>query len=254
MDSDQRAAVANFEILRHRHPIGISDAFIAVLAARVTWVKQGQDRGTRRLKNLLRNAALLVIDMQVGFDEPAWGPRNNLDAEANVATLIAAWREATRLVIHVHHDSPDPAGLLRRGTPGNAPKREAQPRRGELIYRKAVNSSFIGTNLEADLHALGIETLVIVGLTTNHCISTTARMAGNLGFETMVVADATATFDRANLDGTMRHAEDVHQAALSDLRGEFAQIVTTKWLVAALASFAGEGTSSAAPREESSHV
>jgi nicotinamidase-related amidase len=117
-----------------------------------------------------------------------------------------------------------------------------------------VNSAFIGTNLEADLRTLGIETLVLVGLTTNHCVSTTARMAGNLGFETMVVADATATFDRANLDGTMRRAEDVHQAALSDLRDEFAQIVTTKWLLAALSGFAEKCTGNATMHEEPSHV
>ncbi len=205
------------------------------------------------MKNLLSNAALLVIDMQVGFDDPAWGPRNNPGAEANVAALIAAWRAADNPVIHVHHDSPDPVGRLRRGTPGHAVKPEAWPHEGERSYRKTVNSAFIGTRLESDLRALGIETLVLVGLTTNHCVSTTARMAGNLGFETMVVADATATFDRANLDGTMRRAEDVHQAALSDLRDEFAQIVTTKWLLAALAGFASEPTSGTAMRKEARH-
>jgi nicotinamidase-related amidase len=202
------------------------------------------------LKNLLSNAALLVIDIQLGFDDPAWGPRNNPGAEANVAALIAAWRAANLPVIHVHHDSPDSLGRLRRGTPGNAPKPEALPVSGERLYRKTVNSAFIGTNLEADLRAADIETLVIVGLTTNHCISTTARMAGNLGFETMVAADATATFDRANLDGTIRRAEDVHQAALSDLRDEFAQIVTTTWLIAALGGFVtGRAMGAAMPRE-----
>jgi nicotinamidase-related amidase len=244
----------NLEIPCHDHPIGISDASIAVLAARVARVKEARTQGRRYLKNLLHNAALLVIDMQVGFDDPAWGPRNNPDAEANVAALIAAWRAANSPVIHIHHDSPDPAGHMRRGTPGNAAKPEALPREGERAYRKSVNSAFIGTNLEADLRARGVETLAIVGLTTNHCISTTARMAGNLGFEAMVVADASATFDRANLDGTMRRAEDVHQAALSDLRDEFAQIVTTKWLIAALAGFADDRTGSATLHEEASHV
>ncbi len=206
------------------------------------------------MKNLLDNAALLVIDVQVGVDDPLWGPRNNPGAENNVATLIAAWRGANNPVIHIHHDSPDPSGRLRRGTPGHAPKPEALPWSGERVYRKRVNSAFIGTRLETDLRDLGIEIVVIVGLTTNHCVSTTARMAGNLGFETMVVADATATFDRANLDGTMRRAEDVHQAALSDLRDEFAQIVTTRWLLAALDGFPGERAGKAAMHREPSHV
>ena len=189
---------------------------------------------TQRLNTLPRNTALVVIDIQQGFDDPAWGPRNNPGAEANVAALIAAWRSAGAPVIHVHHDSPDASGRLRRGTPGNAAKPEAQPLDHELVYRKSVNSAFIGTSLESDLRALGIGTLVIVGLTTNHCISTTARMAGNLGFETFVAADATAAFARLNLDRTIRLAADVHQAALSDLQDEFAQIVDTRGLIAAL--------------------
>ena len=187
------------------------------------------------MKRLGQNAALLVIDMQMGFDDPAWGARNNPMAEANVAAVIAAWRAAAAPVIHVHHDSAGPSGLLRRGTLGNAPKPEAEPLETEKVYRKCVNSAFIGTSLEADLRRLGIETLAIVGLTTNHCISTTARMASNLGFETFVLADATATFDRVNLNGQVRLADDVHDAALSDLQDEFAEVVDTKAVLAALA-------------------
>lgn len=180
------------------------------------------------------DAALLVVDMQRGFDDPAWGPRNNPAAEANVAALLAAWRPAAAPVIHVHHDSPAPSGRLRRGTPGHAPKAEALPWPGERIYRKRVNSAFIGTDLESGLRARGVQTLAIAGLTTNHCISTTARMARNLGFDTFVVSDATAAFARAHLDGRIRAAVDVHEAALSDLQDEFAEIVETRAVVMAL--------------------
>jgi nicotinamidase-related amidase len=186
------------------------------------------------LEKLGRNAALLVVDMQAGFDDPAWGARNGPMAEANVAALIAAWRAIGAPVIHIHHDSPSPSGLLRRGTPGHAPKPQARPLASEKIYRKNVNSAFIGTSLEADLKGLGIDTVAIVGLTTNHCISTTARMAGNLGFETFVLADATATFDCTDLDGRPRRADDVHHAALSDLHEEFAQVVDTETMLATL--------------------
>ncbi len=185
------------------------------------------------MKALDRNTALLVVDMQAGFDDAAWGARNNPALEANIAALLAAWRESGAPVIHVHHDSPEPSGRLRSGTPGNVPKREAAPNAGEPIYRKRVNSAFVGTTLERDLRARGIASLVIVGLTTNHCISTTARFAGNLGFRTFVVSDGTATFDRAGLDGRLRLANDVHNAALSDLQDEFAQIVDTGTLLAA---------------------
>lgn len=195
-----------------------------------------------KVRPLGPTAALLVVDVQRGFDDLAWGPRNNPQAEANVARLIAAWRGAGAPVVHVHHDSPHPDGLLRRGGPGHAPKPEAEPAPGEAVYRKRVNSAFIGTGLEADLRRLGVDTLVIVGLTTNHCVSTTARMAGNLDFRTLVVGDATAAFARSGMDGRPRPAEAVHDAALSDLQDEFAQIIDTAAVLAALT------------RRESAHV
>ncbi len=181
------------------------------------------------------NTALLVIDMQLGFDDPAWGARNNPDLEAKVAALLAAWRRANAPVVHVHHDSPGADGRLRAGEPGNAVKPEAQPIGKERVFHKSVNSAFIGTGLKAALHAMEARSLVVVGLTTNHCISTTVRMAGNLGFETRVVRDATATFDRIDINGRLCRAVDVHDAALSDLNGEFAKIVETGLLLGALA-------------------
>jgi nicotinamidase-related amidase len=167
-------------------PIGISDASIAVLAPLAPRIKLDRPSGVQCLKQLPRNTALLVIDMQIGFDDPSWGRRNNPDAEANVAALLAGWRAARAPVIHVHHDSPHTAGRLRPGTPGNSVKPEARPLPHERVFRKTVNSAFIGTALEPELRALDMQALAIVGLTTNHCISTTARMASNLGFATFV--------------------------------------------------------------------
>lgn len=190
--------------------------------------------GRARVKRFFPNAALLVIDMQEGFDDPDWGRRCNPDAEAKIASLLAAWRAANAPVIHVHHDSPAPDGRLRPGSPGNAVKPEARPLGEEKVFRKIVNSAFIGTALEAELRAMEIGALVVVGLTTNHCISTTVRMAANLGFETFVAADATAAFERMGLNGRLRSAEEVHDAALSDLRDEFAEIVDSRWLIEAL--------------------
>jgi len=187
-----------------------------------------------KLKPLDRNAALIVIDMQKGFDDPAWGTRNNPTAEVRVAMLLQAWRAASAPVIHVHHYSTSPTGCFRPGTPGSEPKAQAVPLAGEAVYSKWVNSAFIGTTLEADLRECGIGTLVVVGLTTNHCVSTTVRMAGNLGFATYVVADATAAFDRAGADGRLRRADDVHNAALGDLHREFAEVVDANTIISAL--------------------
>ena len=180
------------------------------------------------------NATLLVIDVQQGFLDASWGPRNNPEAEANIARLIAAWRRYGRPIRHILHSSRSPAGTFLVRTPGHEPKPEAAPASGEPVHVKGVNSAFIGTSLEQDLRDAGVDTLVVVGLTTNHCVSTTVRMAGNLGFTVYLVEDATATFDRIGLDGRMRPAAEVHAAALSDLSEEFATIVSTDDVLRAL--------------------
>jgi nicotinamidase-related amidase len=183
---------------------------------------------------LPERAALIVIDVQRAFDDASWGPRNNPELERNLSALLAVWRKARRPLIHVRHMSREPRSLLRPGQPGNEFKPEVQPLSGERVIEKNVNSAFIGTPLEAELRAAGIDTLVITGIQTNHCVSTTARMAGNLGFRTYVVSDGTATFDRKSHDGgRLFPAELVHAVALADLQGEFATIVDTRALLAA---------------------
>jgi len=177
---------------------------------------------------------LLVVDLQLGFDEPRWGRRNNPHLEQRASDLLRAWRSAGRPVVHVRHMSTEPSSPLRPGQPGNAFKPETAPVAGEAVIEKRVNSAFIGTSLEADLRRAGCSELVIVGLTTNHCVSTTARMAGNLGFSTWVVSDATATFDRIGPDGVEHPAEQIHAVALSDLHGEFATVVDAAAVIAAV--------------------
>ncbi len=175
--------------------------------------------------------ALLLIDVQQGFDEGRWGPRNNPEAEKRIAELLAAWRAAGRPVLHVQHHSLEAGSPLRAELPGSAFKPEAQPRPGEPVFHKHVNSAFIGTHLEAHLRAHGIEELVLAGLTTDHCVSTTARMAGNLGFRVVVVEDATATFDRSGPDGQQLAADLVHKVALASLHGEFATVKSARQLL-----------------------
>jgi nicotinamidase-related amidase len=123
--------------------------------------------------------------------------------------------------------STSPNSPLRPGHSGNDFKSLATPRASEPVIEKRVHSCFIGTSLEADLRSRGYETLVIVGMTTNHCVSSSARMAGNLGFATWVVSDATATFDRLGPDGVRFPAEQIHAIALADLHDEFATVVDT---------------------------
>lgn len=179
------------------------------------------------MRSLDINSALLVIDMQKGFEDSRWGRRNNNSMDDRVAEILDTWRARRRRVVHIKHMSTEPYSPLRPGQPGNDFKSRMIPRSDELVVQKTVNSGFIGTGLEQILRACSCSKLVLVGLTTNHCVSTTARMAGNLGFATSVVSDATATFDRFGPDGINYSAEQIHAIALSDLHGEFADVVDT---------------------------
>jgi nicotinamidase-related amidase len=174
-----------------------------------------------------REPALVIVDVQRAFDEPRWGARNNPDAERQIAALLSAWRAAGAPVLHVRHESTTPDGVFRRGTPGFDFKPEAEPVEGEPVVDKRVNNAFVGTDLEQRLRSEGIGAVVVAGLTTDHCCSTTARMAGDLDFETWFVSDATATHDRTAPDGERIPAETMHQAALASLHGEFAEVMTS---------------------------
>lgn len=178
--------------------------------------------------------ALLVIDVQKGLDDPRWGVRNNPKAEQQIGALLGAWRRVKWPIIHVQHMSQEPSSPLRPDDPGNAFKPEAMPQEDEPVFQKTVNSAFIGTTLEDHLRRAGIRALVLAGLTTDHCVSTTARMAGNLGFEVVVVEDATATFERTGPGGARYSAEQMHGTALASLHGEFAQVLSARDVLARL--------------------
>jgi nicotinamidase-related amidase len=166
---------------------------------------------------------LLVIDVQRAFDLPDWGPRNNVYAEERIAKLLAHWRLSGAPIVHIQHRSDTAEGRFRGD--GLQFKPEAIPKDGEPVIEKSVNSAFIGTNLEQRLRAAGTRELVIAGFTTDHCCSTTARMAANLGFTTFVVADAMATFARRAPDGDLIDAETIHRTALASLMDEFATVI-----------------------------
>jgi nicotinamidase-related amidase len=173
--------------------------------------------------------ALILVDIQKGFENiDYWGgQRNNPDAELRASELLKLWRANNLPIFHIQHCSSNPASLLHATNAGNAFNNLVAPIEGEPIIKKNVNSAFIGTDLQTQLDTAKITTLVIVGLTTDHCISTTTRMAGNLGYETYLVADATATFNKKGVDGKNYPAELIHETALASLHEEFATIVTT---------------------------
>ncbi|GJL98161.1 MAG: isochorismatase [Hyphobacterium sp.] len=172
---------------------------------------------------------VLPVDIQIGLDDGSYwgGNRNNLHFEANVARLLKATRQANRALIHIKHNSDNPESPLRPDQPGNDFKPESMPLEGETVIGKSVNSAFIGTDLESRLRKAGSNRLIIFGLTTQHCVSTTVRMAGNLGFDTCLVGDATAAFPIIDADGNTIDAETVHRIHLASLDGEFARVIST---------------------------
>ena len=173
--------------------------------------------------------ALIPIDVQQGFDHPGWPKRNNPAMEANGQRLLAAWRATGWPLIHVRHDSIHAESSLRPGQPGNAFRPGFEPRDGEPVVGKSVNAALIGTDLDLRLRRLGVTRVVLFGISTDMCVSTTARVAANMGYEVVVVGDACACFE---LDGIA--ADDIHRAHLATLKYEFAQVVTTEELVLSL--------------------
>ena len=176
--------------------------------------------------------ALVLIDVQRGFDNDHWGVRNNPAAEAAIAQLAARWRAAGAPLFHVRHSSVNAGSPLHRSRDGFQFKPEAQPLAGEPVYTKQVNSGFIGTDLERDLRAAGVRTLVMAGFTTDHCVSTTARMGANLGFAVCIAADACVTHNRTDPWGASWSAEQMHRTALASLANEFALVANTAELLA----------------------
>src|SRR3569623_1286097 len=184
----------------------------------------------------LANALLLPIDMQRAFDAPPWPRRWNDKVDENGLAVLAAWRRSGRPVIHVRHDSVQEGSTLTPGQPGNDFRPGFEPRNGEPLVSKSVNAAFIGTDLDLRLRRLGVDTVVVFGISTDMCVSTTVRVGSNLGYRMILVGDACDCFDLPDGQGGVVPAEQVHRAHLATLGVEFAQMTTTAQLIAGLGS------------------
>ena len=185
--------------------------------------------------NIPAQAALLVVDAQVGFEDPTWGSRNNPSCDANIRSLLDAFTRSGRPVVYVRHDSREPGSPLAPGTPGNELKPYLDSFRPNVLVSKSVNSSFHGEpDLDDWLRRVGVSMIVVTGITTNHCCETTSRVGGNLGYDVVFVLDATHTFDRQGPDGSWMTADQLARATATNLHGEFATVVSTQEVLAAL--------------------
>jgi nicotinamidase-related amidase len=173
----------------------------------------------------LINTALVVVDVQEAFEDGEyWGRRNNPDCEANIADLIAAWRAAGGPIVFVRHEFETHDWTFKDVVSGDP----------DLLVSKQVNSAFYGSpDLHAWLRERGLAAIALCGITTDHCVETTARMGANLGYEVLFVLDATHTFDRTGPDGTVMTADELARATATQLHEEFATIVSTSELARA---------------------
>jgi nicotinamidase-related amidase len=178
--------------------------------------------------------ALVVIDVQRGFDDPVWGRRDNPACEANVGALVADAQAQGDHIVLVRHDSTTPGSPLRPGTPGNAFKPVLDGVVADLVVAKSVHSAFGG---DVDLHAWfgdrGVDELVLCGIQTNRCCETTARVAGDRGYAVRFALDATHTFEERAADGEGTVApETFARVTATNLHGHFATVCTTAELLA----------------------
>lgn len=176
---------------------------------------------------------LVVIDVQRGFEERT-EERTHPTAEANIARLLQAFRKAGRPIIHIRHASTEPHSPLRPELPGHAPSAVAVEEPGEPVLTKSVNGAFLGTDLERRLRDTGLTRIVTVGVQTDHCVSTTVRQGSDLGFDMVLVNDATWTYARHHPDGTLIDAETMQRVNVASLAGEFCDVVTTDDVIAQL--------------------
>jgi nicotinamidase-related amidase len=180
--------------------------------------------------------ALVVIDVQQAFAmrRDRGNPWANPGAEQAIAALLAAFRQRRLPVIHVHHHGTDPADDFRLDLPSGQIMACAAPLAEEVVVVKSGSSAFIGTDLADHLAGLGNPPLVIAGGAANYCVNSTARMAGNLGYQVTVASDALINFGQRLGDGRMMPAGDVLALTLADLDGEFGRVETSGQIIARL--------------------
>ena len=161
--------------------------------------------------------ALVLIDFQQTFRDGSWGTSSSDQAEVQAAKLLKHFRQNQLPIFHIHHWSQHPDSRFYFKSNGFSAIDMVKPLEDELVLTKTVNSAFIGTSLEAILREQSVSCLIIAGLTTPHCVSTTIRMATNLGFSVTLAEDATASFPLHDHNGRIFSAQEIQDSTLASL-------------------------------------
>jgi nicotinamidase-related amidase len=189
--------------------------------------------GAARANQLDPNStALLVIDFQNEYFTGKMPIPDGVKALNNAKRLVDFADNKKIPVFHVQHVLPAGAPLFAEGSESVKFHPELQPQPGQKVVRKNTVSVFPSTDLDAQLKAAGIKTLIVSGLMTHACVAGAARDAIPLGYEVIVSSDATATrdIDAAGI-GAIKH-EELHRGALVGIADTFGDVMTTKEIVA----------------------
>jgi nicotinamidase-related amidase len=171
----------------------------------------------------LRDAVLVMIDLQ---NEYLTGPIALPDAGAAIASagkLLARARDAGAAIFHIAHKGR-PGGLFDRDAERGAIVSALAPLPDEPVIEKGLPNAFAGTDLETQLAAVGRKDVILAGLMTHMCISSTARAGLDLGYRITVDADSCATRDLPDGRGGTIAAVTIHEVALAELSDRFAII------------------------------
>lgn len=169
---------------------------------------------------------LVMIDCQREYLDGGLCLPGVHEALAEGALLLGLARQRGVPVIHIQH-SGNPGGLFDPEGPKHALCDQVTPQDGEAVVSKTLPNAFAGTGLEEVLKSSGRKHLIVAGLMTHMCVSSTARSALDHGFGCTVVAGACATRDLPDSlggNGIIKAAE-LHRAALAALADRFAVIV-----------------------------
>lgn len=172
----------------------------------------------------LANASLVLIDLQNEYVSGALALPEAASAIANSAALLAKARQAGAPVLHVAHRGRQ-GGMFDRSAERGAIVAQLTPVDGEAVIEKELPNAFAKTDLERRLQQTGRKEIILVGMMTHMCVSSTARAALDLGFRTTIDATGCATRDLPDGLGGTIPARTVHEVALAELSDRFAIIV-----------------------------
>jgi nicotinamidase-related amidase len=174
----------------------------------------------------LSESALIMIDLQNTYRSGVMQLSGVEEAVLEAKKLLAIARELKIPIFHIQHDAGPGSPYDTQGESG-AISHEVAAIDGEAIIVKNYPNSFFNTDLDQQLKAANVKSIVLAGFMTHMCINSTAHGAFNLGYGVTVVASATASRALQAANGKVLSAQEVHDGAIASTRDLYAAIADT---------------------------